>query len=68
LKCLLPPPLEESLPKRHATRFLAGVTSKLDISAMAPHSLRADAHLKATCHALMLLRLLVSDCATSIRS
>jgi hypothetical protein len=48
--------------------FLAAVTARLDISAIASRPEQADAHMQATYHALILLKLLVNGCAAAIRS
>lgn len=65
---LLPPSLHDWLPEDHLARFVAAVTSELDLSSIEAAYQRADGRGKPAYHPLLLVRLLVYGYAIGMRS
>jgi len=65
---LLPPSLQEWLPEGHLARFVAAVTSELDLRAIESTYQRADGRGQPAYHPLLLVRLLVYGYAVGMRS
>src|SRR4051794_639738 len=62
---LLPPPVEDWLPKNHLARFVVDIGDQLDVSALT-RGYRGTG--SAAYHPAVMLGLLIYDCATGVYS